>query len=83
MGGVYTILQVSPLTLATIIVYTSIAVSTIFETVRPLVSQKDPIPLYWFGRPSPIGSFWRTAVVADSPSGRDNARAAGEIGQNL
>eukprot|EP01051_Picozoa_sp_SAG22_P020627 SAG22_NODE_4244_length_1329_cov_80.413821_1_plen_73_part_10 len=42
----------SPLTLATsvsIIVYTSIAVSTIFETVQPLLRQKDPFPLYSAG----------------------------------
>ena len=45
----YTILQVSPLTLATsvsVIVYTSIAVSTIFETVRTLLRPYHPFPLY-------------------------------------
>ena len=36
--------QVSPLTLG---VYTTIGVSTIFGTVRSLLSQKDPIPLYY------------------------------------
>eukprot|EP01051_Picozoa_sp_SAG22_P012019 SAG22_NODE_1212_length_5155_cov_2.020767_3_plen_59_part_00 len=40
--GVFTILQVSPLTLG---VYTT-TVSIIFETGRPLLSQNASIPLY-------------------------------------
>eukprot|EP01051_Picozoa_sp_SAG22_P001557 SAG22_NODE_62_length_23371_cov_84.500602_23_plen_256_part_00 len=46
--GVYTILQVSPLTLGVYTTSVSIAVSIIFETGQPLVTQKDPIPLYWY-----------------------------------
>eukprot|EP01051_Picozoa_sp_SAG22_P001693 SAG22_NODE_69_length_22779_cov_71.088139_17_plen_84_part_00 len=38
--------QVSPLTLGVHTTSVSIAISTIFETVQPLVRQKASIPLY-------------------------------------